>query len=109
MSRTYRRKGGDQTDLVWQTSKLVRVPGKYYWIWIKIDPKTKEYTKIVNKYHSDAGTHSCGNGKAPPGWYRAQFVQRPHRREAVRQIKKWLLDPEYEVILESREPLPYWD
>lgn len=109
MSRTYRRKGGDHSDLVWQTSKLVRVPGRLIWYWEPMDPKSKEYIKVVRKYHSDAGTHSCGNGKAPPGWFRAQFVQRPHRREAVRQIKKWLLDPEYEIILESREPLPYWD
>ena len=109
MSRTYRRKGGDQSELEWQTSKMVRVPGYYIWYWEPMDPKSKEYIKEVNKYHSDAGTHSCGNGKAPPGHYITMHIQRPHRRDAVRKLKKWLLDPDYEVIINSKDPLPYWD
>lgn len=109
MSRTRRRKGGDHSDLEWQTSKLVRVPGKLIWYWEPMDPKSKEYIKVVNKYHSDAGTHNCGNGKAPPGWFIAQYVQRPYRRDAKRKIRNWLLDPNYEVIINSKDPLPYWD
>jgi hypothetical protein len=109
MSRTYRRKSGDHTDLFWQTKTMVRVPDRYIWLWVPMDPKSKEYIKIVRKYHSDAGTHSCGNGKAPPGWFITQHVQRPHRRDANRQLRKWLLDPEYELILNAKDPLPYWD
>lgn len=107
MSRTYRRKGGDKSDLEWQTSKMVRVPGYYIWYWEKMDPKSKEYKKAVNKYHSDGGHyHYGGNG---PGWWITLISQRPHRRNARMQLQKWLLDPDYEVIINSKDPLPYWD
>jgi len=107
MSRTYRRKRGDHTDLEWRTRELIRVPGYYIWHWVPLDPESKEYKKIVNKYHSDVGTNhfSC----RAPGWWITLTSQRPYRRDADRQIKKWMLDPDYEIIIESKEPLPYWD
>ena len=107
MSRTYRRKSGDHTDLEWQTREMIRVPGYYIWHWVPMDPKTKQYKKVVNKYHSDAGTQKFHN--CPSGWWVNMVMQRPHRRDAKRQLKKWMTDPEYEVILNAKEPLPYWD
>lgn len=107
MSRTYRRRRGDQTDLEWQTRVCCQIPGTYYWHWEKMDPESKEYKQAVKKYHSDYGSAHY-NGRAP-GWWITLTSQRPHRRDAVRQIKKWLLDPNYEVIIDSKEPLPYWD
>jgi len=107
MSRTYRRKGGDHTDLEWQTRVCSQIPGTYIWLWEKMDPKTKQYKKVVNKYHSDAGTQKFNN--CPQGWWVNLCIQRPHRRDAKRQLKKWLTDSEYEVILNAKNPLPYWN
>ena len=107
MSRTYRRKRGDHQDLECQTSYLVQVPGRYRWYWEKMDPNSKQYKKAVNKYHSDAGTHKFTN--SPCGWWVNMVVQRPHRRNAKQQLKKWLTDPEYEVILNAKDPVPYWN
>jgi hypothetical protein len=107
MSRTYRRKGGDQSDLVWRTSKMVKVPGRLIWYWEKMDPNSKEYKQEINKWHSDYGT--AHYSRSAPGWWITLTSQRPYRRDSKRKIQKWLLDPEYEVIINSKEPLPYWD
>ena len=107
MSRTYRRKRGDHTDLDWQTRECIRVPGRYIWYWVPMDPKSKKYKKVVNKYHSDAGTHKFTN--SPCGWWVNMFVQRPHRRDAKQQIHKWMMNPDYEIILGEKDPLPYWN
>ena len=107
MSRTYRRRCGDHQELEWQTSYLVKVPGRYIWYWEKMDPNSKQYKKAVNRYHSDAGTHKFTN--SPCGWWVNLVVQRPQRRDAKQQLKKWLTDPEYEVILNAKDPVPYWN
>ena len=107
MSRTYRRKRGDHQDLEQKTQVMHRVPGRYIWYWFPMDPKSKQYKKVVNKYHSDAGTHKFNN--CPQGWWVNMVMQRPYRRDAKQQIHKWMLDPEYEIILGEKPPLPYWD
>lgn len=107
MSRTYRRKRGDKTELEWATTNYLRVSDTWIWYWEKLDPTTKEYKQAVAKYHGDYGT-SHYNSRAP-GWWITLTSQRPYRRDADRKIKKWLLNTEYEVIIDSKEPLPYWD
>lgn len=107
MSRTYRRKKGhDQSE--WETS---------YWVyensgWL---PRTlyrlphpkdsKEYKKGKARYHSDALRQFKEPG---PAWFRNLFVERPQRREAKRQLRKFMLDQDYEVILNGKDPLVYW-
>ena len=104
MSRTYRRKSGDQSALDWQLKELIRVR-PMHWEWVKIDPESNRGIKIKAKYYSD----NHRDFKEPgPSWFRNFFVERPQRREAKRQLQKYLLNSEIEVILNSKDPLVYW-
>jgi hypothetical protein len=66
--------------------------------------------KVVNKttywkMHKDS-TYRC---KEPgPSWFRNLFTERPQRREAKRQLNKFLLDPDFEVLLDSKATLEYY-
>jgi hypothetical protein len=66
--------------------------------------------KVVNKttywkMHKD-NTYRC---KEPgPSWFRNLFTERPQRREAKRQLNKFLLDPDFEVLLDSKATLEYY-
>lgn len=105
MSRTYRRSSGDRDDLKWNLKRLFRIPGTYHWYWESIEPGTKEYNQIVAKYHSD----SHRSFKEPgPAWFRNLTTERPQRREAKRQLHKFMHNPDYEVILNGKDPLDYW-
>jgi hypothetical protein len=107
MSRTYRRTSNCEHDLQWVTKKLIRITGKYYtrFAWIPLDPESDEYIKALAVYHSDA----YRNFKEPgPSWFRNLFTERPQRRRAKLQCKKYLTNPEYEVILNAKDKLTYW-
>jgi hypothetical protein len=55
--------------------------------------------------HKDS-TYRC---KEPgPSWFRNLFTERPQRREAKRQLNKFLLDPDFEVLLDSKATLEYY-
>lgn len=120
MSRTIRRKQGigwcygprtisDQLEdycyewIVW--------PGDDKYLHLRrgvvyIDPKSKEGKKRIAKFHSDAGHwHSKGG----PSWWICQYMQRPYRRDAKRQIQKALNDDNYEVIIQDKPKRDYWD
>ena len=43
-----------------------------------------------------------------PSWFRNLFSERPQRRESKRQLNKFLLDPEFEVLLDSKAHLEYY-
>ena len=105
MSKTYRRKKGDQSDLEWHLTELVRIPGTYRWIHIPIKQGTQEYKKLVAEYHSDRYRHFKEPG---PAWFRNLTTERPQRREVARQLHKYKMDPDYEVILNAKDPLDYW-
>jgi hypothetical protein len=66
--------------------------------------------KVVNKAiywqsHKDS-TYRC---KEPgPKWFRNLFTERPQRREVKRQLNKFLLDPDFEVLLDSKASLDYF-
>ncbi len=67
---------------------------------------SKEGKRRIAKYFSDSGTH---NFKEPgPHWFRNLTSDRPNRRKAKAELRKYLLDPEYEVVLDAKPPLPYW-
>lgn len=105
MSRTYRRKGKYIPWNYWFDEESIKV-GPYHWIWVPRDKTTKEYKKDLAIYHSDSGTT---NFKEPgPSWFRNQFTERPQRREAKRQLQKFMKDPEFEVMLNAKDPLEYW-
>ena len=104
MSRTFRRKWGDQHDLQWALTDYIFIDGSMRRI--KIDPKSKEGRKNVARYHSDAGTNRC---KEPgPSWFRTEFTQSPYRARARSELRKALFDEDCEVVLESMPCLEYW-
>ena len=106
MSRTYRRKATDPTDKKWSVSEHVRIEGTWSYIWVPYPKNSNEYKKGSAKYHSDAGTHNC---KEPgPSWFRNLYTERPQRQEARQQLKKFMNDPDFEVILNAKDPLEYW-
>lgn len=103
MSRTYRRKNLPIPYYVKQ--ELVRI-ARFRWVWADIDPESKEYKKKIAKHYSDKGTLKF---KEPgPAWFRSIFTERPQRREAKRELQKFLKDEEYEVMLIPKNPLEYW-
>lgn len=73
-----------------------------------LDRNSKKYKKNIAYFHSDAGTPTC---KEPgPGWWRKLTVERPNRRFVKSEIKKYmLLDGNYEIIIETKPPLPWWN
>lgn len=66
--------------------------------------------KVVSKttywdIHRD-NTFRC---KEPgPAYFRNLYTERPQRRESKRQLNKFLLDPEFEVLLDSKAHLEYY-
>lgn len=115
MSRTIRRKSGRRKLYIryywWCFYDYVRVesasqPGYYYYKKVPLDPNTKEYKKQRAKFHGDHGTHSC---KEPgPSWWRNLVTERPQRRNAKREIQKWMNNPDYEPMILAKDPLEYW-
>lgn len=125
MSRTYRRKDGHSSK-GWMTAKD-RAFRKhltveealdqnysnfqfcgYHFCYVEMVPGSKEYQHAAAKYHSDAGTH---NFKEPgPGWFRNVFATRPNRRETKNELRKVVLNPEYDPVIteNNRKILPYW-
>lgn len=61
--------------------------------------------KILAKYHSDSYSSFREPG---PSWFRNLYTERPQRREAKRQLNLYLLNTEFEVILNNKDPLSYW-
>jgi hypothetical protein len=111
MSRTYRRKnkvGNHWADLAYYTGEYVRIGYDLWWprVYVPFDKQSKEYKKGVAKFHSDAGTTNC---KEPgPSWFRNLYTERPLRRQSKREIRKFMLDPDYEPIIDKKGKLEYW-
>lgn len=108
MSRTYRRKEGfgpGYQDKKWYCDEWVHQYG-YHYILIPLDPTSDEYRKKSAKYHSDANSH---NFKEPgPRWWRNMRTNRPLRRDSDREIRKYMLNEEYEVVIDTKGKRPYW-
>lgn len=102
MSRTFRRKNATE-EKNWVLTDWVYVSG--FSQKVRIPEKSREGQKAVAKFHSDAHPSFKEPG---PKWFRNLFAERPQRREAKRQLKNFLKDPDREVILRAKDPLPYW-
>jgi hypothetical protein len=126
MSRTYRRRRYRQLfnsdhpltdwwvqedEVVWEDVNSVKETFEFIWyarprynIEYKSDSNTGR--KLIAIARSDAATHNC---KEPgPGWFRNLYVARPLRRKAKNEIHKFMLDPDYEPMILTDPPLPYW-
>jgi hypothetical protein len=111
MSRTYRRKENSKRHYSYyfleHESITVRTEnGTWYHFWVKRDKLSKEYIKDKAKFHADCGTFK--HKEPGPSWFRNVYTERPQRREAKRQLHKYLLDQEFEVILNPKDKLEYW-
>lgn len=106
MARTYRRKnakwsmGKKDHDLVEYKSKY----GGNFSKWEKLDDKA--YKKAWKKFHSDKEVYTNGI----PGWFVNIFFQRPDRRKASNELRKYKINQEHEVILSKykRSAGYYW-
>lgn len=105
MSRTFRRKNETQ-EYWWILRDWVYDDNAYTGRRINISSKSKEGVKLLVRYHSDAGTHACR--EPGPAWWRNLTSQRPLRRNGKEQLRKFMLDEEFVVIIEAMPPLEYW-
>lgn len=106
MSRTYRQR--DQfsifINLRWVLRDHDACPVEFP-VTPQIDPKSKEGKKRIAKFYAD----KTFNFKEPgPHWFRNLNTERPQRREAKRQLGRYMRDPEFVVILNAKDPLDYW-
>lgn len=108
MSRTIRRKSGFGQNKLYD--ELKDWDNWDYWRMSDaphLDPKSDEGKRRIARYHSDA-SRVCHN-EPGPAWYRHTVVDVPWRREAKRQLRRYMKDTEFVVILNGKDPLPYWD
>lgn len=105
MARTYRRVNAGYNDKKWECGGLVKI-APFHWVRVDYPIGSKEYKKGSARFHSDAGTYSY---KEPgPSWFRNVTAQRPYRRDAKKQLHKFIKHEEYEVIISSKPKLEYW-
>lgn len=131
MSRTYRRKTTDRVnwacDLEHYISEVVFSDYTRFSSWVRVHyPKaSKAYKKGLARYHSDAATT---NFKEPgPSWFRNLISDRPLRRKAKNELRKFMISVPvaftgdgrevdflqvmnecYEPNIPSKGKLPYW-
>lgn len=68
--------------------------------------KSKEGKRRLAVYMSDADTNPRHR---PHKWFVTCRTQRPYRREANNELRKYMLDTEYEYMIESMPQLGWWD
>lgn len=108
MSRTFRKRKKKiwSSDIKYILSDWVYDPELMFGYTIKLDPKSDEAKRRVAKFRSDAGTHNCR--EPGPSWYRRITRQIPLRRDGKEQLRKFMLNEEYEVMITENPPLEYW-
>ncbi len=115
MSRTYRRRHKNKVEfrvLQFYISEKVYHSGErqlrhffsYYRVYY--NHKSKEYKRGLAQFHSDAHTNTC---KEPgPSWFKNLTHERPLRRKHKNELRKVLLDNNYEPDIIARGKLDYW-
>lgn len=71
----------------------------------RIDPKSKNGVKAIAEFHADWHRPWREPG---PARFRHMMIEKPNRRKAKVELNKYLLNEDYEVIIEPKPPLPYW-
>jgi len=103
MSRTYRNRHPDD---IWFAMHELERSARFRWDWVRLDPKSKIGKAKKAKVLSDSYTAFKEPG---PSWFRNLVTERPQRREAKKELHKYLrADGEYEVMLIPKNPLMYW-
>ena len=114
MSRTYRRKKATHVKVLfydytsWMSERVYpwEDEGSYCSVRVPLQKGTKEYKEALARFKSDA--FDCSFKEPGPGWFRNLYVDRPYRRMAKNELRKFMLDEEYCVMIDSMPPLPYW-
>lgn len=101
MSRTYRKR----SDELWVLRQYVRIPDTWSWVWVKLDPNSREGKKELAVWRSDAYREFKEPG---PSWFRTLFSQRPYRQESKNELRKFLQDEDYEPMILKKPKLEYW-
>lgn len=112
MSRTIRRKNAPYNgnrgykwsvrDVGWE-----KINGRWYRTHLVYEPDTIEYKKGISEFHRDDDT--IGYSKEPgPAWYRNMLAERPLRRKHKNELRKAILDDEYEPDVVAKGKLTYW-
>lgn len=114
MSRTYRFKKNVmpkhwwfEWDLWVEAEPDWDGPVDYSWYHPRrrLQPHEKEYKRQLARHHRDQWVSFKEPG---PHWFRNLFTDRPLRRDSKRELQKFMLDPDYEPIIESKGKLEYW-
>lgn len=95
MSRTYRRKNVSLHCHWWYG----------YW-WGNLPKDSQEYKEKLAWFHSDA--YIDGLREPGPAWFRKLYTERPQRRYNKNELRKFMLDPEYEPMVIEMDKIPYW-
>ena len=126
MSRTYRRRryrqlfGSDdplmdywvtEDEIIWEDVESVVRTYDYGWAShprfnIRYKPNSKTGRKLLAKAKSDAATNRF---KEPgPHHFRNLYSDRPLRRKAKEELRKYMYNGEYEPMILAVPPLPYY-
>ncbi len=101
MSRTFRRKNVIP-DRYFTHDWVSRFDSCNWISYIYVKKEGKDLTRGVARFHSEGATHNC---KEPgPAWYRRITRQIPLRRSSKEQLRKYLYNEEFEVIIEEKPP-----
>jgi hypothetical protein len=106
MSRTYRFKKDTYMEEGILSDWYIPDPRDYCWIRFLHDPSSDEGKKRLAKFHSDnkRGFYNY----VGPGWFHNMYSQRPYRRNAKKQIHRFMCEEEYEVQLLRKPKREYW-
>ena len=108
MSRTLRRKDKVGRSYWNRLDYYLQQEIKFgeYWVNVKFHPSTMGYNKGLALYTRDKSV-SC-NKEPRPSWFRNLTVERPLRRKHKNELRKVLMDREYEPEIISKGKLKYW-
>lgn len=102
MSRTIRRKSGKVP--FWVGTGWVYMHGRER----RVKLEGEELRKDLAKHHSDNGYASYASGRGPGVWFRKK-EQHKYRMKSKQELIRFKKDNEYEVQIQARPYLPYWD
>lgn len=104
MSRTFRRKNiWGSCKLSWELHNWDCGGGYNTPHAPPYDPRSDEGKRRVARYHADAFT--VRHDRPGPSWYRRMKVERPQRFEAHRQLRRYIKDTGFVVVLNTKDPL----
>jgi hypothetical protein len=95
MSRTYRRRG-ERHEYRWVLYD--RSDATPWWAHGLLDPRSKEGRRAIARFHSDA---EVTMRSGVPHWF-CKIFKRRERNADTRELLRWLADPEYDPIMQSR-------